>query len=220
MAFCIQCGNQIKDGAKFCPKCGTKQDNEIPNSPENIDNNDDEELYDVYIKEVDDARKMEVLRELCAVGGYDLAEAGDIVENSGYIKEGVPKEEAEQLKKKFELLGAVVEIDEFVTGKRRESVITSFPQFVQKFGAAIGMWTIGWVLQLTDYDKDLAVQKANTVNGIENLSTLFPALLLGISIIGLIFYPVTKERFQKLTVQLEKKRNGEDYNTEGFEKLL
>ena len=113
MAFCIQCGNQIKDGAKFCPKCGTKQDNEIPNSPENIDNNDDEELYDVYIKEVDDARKMEVLRELCAVGGYDLAEAGDIVENSGYIKEGVPKEEAEQLKKKFELLGAVVEIDEF-----------------------------------------------------------------------------------------------------------
>ncbi|MBE6827933.1 MAG: MFS transporter, partial [Ruminococcaceae bacterium] len=114
----------------------------------------------------------------------------------------------------------LVEIDEFVTGKRRESVITSFPQFVQKFGAAIGMWTIGWVLQLTDYDKDLAVQKANTVNGIENLSTLFPALLLGISIIGLIFYPVTKERFQKLTVQLEKKRNGEEYNTEGFEKLL
>lgn len=114
----------------------------------------------------------------------------------------------------------LVEIDEFVTGKRRESVITSFPQFVQKFGAAIGMWTIGWVLQLTNYDKDLAVQKANTVNGIENLSTLFPALLLGISIIGLIFYPVTKERFQKLTVQLEKKRNGEEYNTEGFEKLL
>lgn len=119
----------------------------------------------------------------------------------------------------------LVEIDEFSSGKRRESIITAFPQFIQKFGAAIGMWSVGLVLQLSGYTKgngteEIIVQSARTVNGIENISTLFPALLLGISILGLILYPVRKENFKKLTEQLEKKRKGEEYSTDGFEKLV
>ena len=27
MAFCRNCGNELNDGAKFCPKCGSKTDN-------------------------------------------------------------------------------------------------------------------------------------------------------------------------------------------------
>jgi len=26
MAQCLNCGNQLRDGAKFCGKCGTRQD--------------------------------------------------------------------------------------------------------------------------------------------------------------------------------------------------
>lgn len=114
----------------------------------------------------------------------------------------------------------LVEIDEFSNGVRRESIITAFPQFIQKFGAAIGMWLAGIVLQITGYDADLTVQSAKTVNGIENISTLFPALFLALSVIGLILYPVTKTRFNALSDALEKKRNGEEYSTQGFEKLL
>lgn len=114
----------------------------------------------------------------------------------------------------------LVEIDEFTNGVRRESIITAFPQFIQKFGAAIGMWLAGLVLQLTGYNASLDVQADKTVNGIENISTLFPALFLGISIVGLILYPVTKERFSVLHEALEKKRNGEQYSTSGIEKLI
>lgn len=110
MAFCIQCGATIKDGAKFCPKCGAKQD-EAPAAVETADEEESEELYDVYVESVDDARKMEVLQEIRAIAGLDLAEAGEIVENSGYVKEGISKEEAEQLKQKLESLGATVSVD-------------------------------------------------------------------------------------------------------------
>jgi RNA polymerase subunit RPABC4/transcription elongation factor Spt4 len=30
MAFCQKCGNQVSDGAGFCPACGTKTDGPIP----------------------------------------------------------------------------------------------------------------------------------------------------------------------------------------------
>lgn len=32
MAYCVNCGQQLKDGAKFCPKCGTKS--EVPSQQE------------------------------------------------------------------------------------------------------------------------------------------------------------------------------------------
>lgn len=114
----------------------------------------------------------------------------------------------------------LVELDEFISGKRRESIITAFPQFIQKFGAAIGMWLAGLVLELSGYDAQLGTQAERTINSIENISTLFPAILLAFSIVGLLLYPVTKKRFQALSAALEKKRSAEAYTTEGFEKLL
>lgn len=114
----------------------------------------------------------------------------------------------------------LVEVDEFSSGKRRESIITAFPQFVQKFGSAIGMWVVGLVLGATGYDAQLTVQSEKTVNAIENLSTVIPAALLAVSILGLVLYPVTRKRMDLLQASLEKKRNGEKYSTDGIEKIV
>jgi len=70
------------------------------------------------------------------------------------------------------------------------------------------------------YDPSLTVQSAKTIDGIESVSTLFPACFLALSILGLVLYPVTKARFNALTDQLAHKRAGEPYSTEGFEKLV
>ena len=114
----------------------------------------------------------------------------------------------------------LVEVDEFVNGKRRESMITAFPQFFQKFGAAIGMWIAGQVLALGGYDGKLNVQPESAMPAIENVATVIPAAFLVFALIGIILYPVTKERFELLTKQLEKKRNGKKYETKGLEKLI
>lgn len=125
----------------------------------------------------------------------------------------------------------LVEIDEFKTGKRREAIITSLPQLVQKFGSAFGILMVGQLLSAYGYNKDLDVStSAETVvqlvtdpkilNGMENISTIFPAILFTISLVALVFYPITRKRVNALMAQLKNKREGKPYNTDGFEALL
>ncbi len=64
--------------------------------------------FDVVLKEVG-AQKLQVIKVVREVTGLGLKDAKDFVENPGKpIKEGLPKEEAEELVKKFEATGATV----------------------------------------------------------------------------------------------------------------
>jgi large subunit ribosomal protein L7/L12 len=67
--------------------------------------------FDVILKEVG-ANKIGVIKEVrAAVAGLGLAEAKALVESAPKpIKEGVTKEEAEEIKKKIEAAGAKVEV--------------------------------------------------------------------------------------------------------------
>ena len=67
--------------------------------------------FDVVLQEVG-PNKISVIKEVRAsVSGLGLAEAKALVEGAPKpIKEGVPKEEAEEIKKKVESAGAKVEI--------------------------------------------------------------------------------------------------------------
>lgn len=121
-----------------------------------------------------------------------------------------------------------VEIDEFVSGKRRESLITAFPQFIQKLGSGTGILTQGLLLTACGYIKSTGdyenifteITDPDVLEGMENISTLFPAILLVVSIIGLILLPTTRSRLQLLTKELEAKRTGNEYSTKGLEKLI
>lgn len=116
----------------------------------------------------------------------------------------------------------IVELDEYVYGSRREGIITAFPQLVQKAGSGTGILLAGQLLTAYGYDSGKYEQtlSAVTVNGIENISTVFPAILLAVSIAGLILYPMTRARFELLKTELEKKRRGEPSDGAGLEKLV
>lgn len=67
--------------------------------------------FDVILKEVDAAKKINVIKEVRAVTNLGLAEAKTLVESAPKtIKEAVPKAEAEELKKRIEAAGAKVEL--------------------------------------------------------------------------------------------------------------
>ncbi len=56
-------------------------------------------------------KKIQVIKEVRAVTNLGLKEAKDLVEGApGVVKEGVSKQEAEEIKKKLEAQGAVVEL--------------------------------------------------------------------------------------------------------------
>jgi large subunit ribosomal protein L7/L12 len=68
--------------------------------------------FDVILKTVDAAKKIGVIKEVrAAVTGLGLAEAKALVEGAPKtVREGVTKEEAEEIKKKIEAAGGTVEI--------------------------------------------------------------------------------------------------------------
>lgn len=67
--------------------------------------------FDVILKEVDAAKKINVIKEVRAITNLGLAEAKTLVESAPkMIKEAVQKAEAEELKKKLEAAGAKIEL--------------------------------------------------------------------------------------------------------------
>ena len=55
-------------------------------------------------------KKIQVIKEVRAITSLGLKEAKDLVEAGGTVKEGVSKQEAEEIRKKLEAQGAVVEL--------------------------------------------------------------------------------------------------------------
>ncbi|ADI15585.1 50S ribosomal protein L7/L12 [Truepera radiovictrix] len=65
--------------------------------------------FTVSIKSAGD-KKLNVIKEVRAITSLGLKEAKDLVESGGVVKEGVGKEEAEEIKSKLEAAGATVEV--------------------------------------------------------------------------------------------------------------
>ena len=68
--------------------------------------------FDIILKTVDPAKKIGVIKEVrAAVAGLGLAEAKALVEGAPKtVREGVTKEEADEIKKKIEAAGGTVEV--------------------------------------------------------------------------------------------------------------
>jgi large subunit ribosomal protein L7/L12 len=74
---------------------------------------EEKSTFNIELKEVGD-KKIEVIKVVRDITGKGLKEAKDLVDAASsspqMIKEGVKKEEAEEIKKKFEEVGAKVEL--------------------------------------------------------------------------------------------------------------
>ena len=66
--------------------------------------------FDVVLAAVGD-KKIQVIKEVRAITGLGLKDAKDLVESAPKpIKEGVKKEEADEIKQKIEAAGATIEV--------------------------------------------------------------------------------------------------------------
>jgi GPH family glycoside/pentoside/hexuronide:cation symporter len=120
----------------------------------------------------------------------------------------------------FSMMYDISELDEFMTGKRREGMIAALMSFAQKLGAAIALWLTGQILEFGGYDGASAVQTAEAGQAILAVNTWVPGILGIVAAIFAFGYPLTRERFGALMKALEAKRKGEKYSTEEFEQLL
>lgn len=67
--------------------------------------------FNVILKAFEDGKKIPVIKEVRAITGLGLKEAKEMVETGGKaVKEGVSKEEANEIKEKLEAAGATIEV--------------------------------------------------------------------------------------------------------------
>ena len=81
-----------------------------PGGADGASGGDEKSEFNVILKAAGD-KKINVIKEVRTITGLGLKEAKDLVEAGGKaVKEGVPKDEAEEIKKKLEEAGAEVEL--------------------------------------------------------------------------------------------------------------
>jgi GPH family glycoside/pentoside/hexuronide:cation symporter len=101
----------------------------------------------------------------------------------------------------WSMMPDVIEIDEAVTGERREGVYYGMWQFTSKFANAFAIAAAGWMLSGFGYVPDIP-QTELAIFGIRFLFTLIPVLMFILTMPLLIKYPITRESHTQLVEEL------------------
>ena len=111
-------------------------------------------------------------------------------------------------------------LDTYKNGKDRTGSITAIVNFFFKAANAIGLQIFGIVLAMTGYDAAATVQSQSATNAIESISTSVVGIMMTLCLVVMIFYPVTKKVYEKLTIANEKQKKGEDFHQPDLDKLI
>lgn len=114
----------------------------------------------------------------------------------------------------------IADVDEFVYGKRRTSMMLSVASFVLKLGPTLSLMGTGAMLAAIGYVGGGVAQSAETIAGLHLYITIIPAVFLGFGAIAFLRYPINKKNFAALSAALEAKKAGKTYIVDGFRELL
>jgi GPH family glycoside/pentoside/hexuronide:cation symporter len=91
------------------------------------------------------------------------------------------------------------------SGLRREGVYYSVWTFVIALGGALAGFLVGQSLDLFGYVPN-AVQSARSILGIRLLIGLLPAILILLSNLALLFYPLDRKRYEEVQAQIRERQ--------------
>ena len=102
----------------------------------------------------------------------------------------------------------VTDIDEMITGERREGVIATFSTFIKKFVSGFAAFGIGKLLAAFGYDtaKTAAEQSDRAVFGVSLCFTLIPICFLTLALLMILRYDLTREKHAFVKEKIKEKR--------------
>jgi len=101
----------------------------------------------------------------------------------------------------------VVEVDQAITGQRREGSYYAFASFFQKLATGLALWAMGQTLALAGYltpsaSNPTPVQSDLAIAAIRIFTGPIPAVLLALAIAFAYRYPITREKHTALVQSL------------------
>jgi GPH family glycoside/pentoside/hexuronide:cation symporter len=111
----------------------------------------------------------------------------------------------------WSMIPDVIELDELETGQRREGVFYGFMVLLQKTGLAVGLYLVGSILDRSGFIssvpcQDVPTQPESALVAIRWMIGPLPAIVLGISLILVYLYPITRHRYTEILAQLQDRR--------------
>lgn len=102
----------------------------------------------------------------------------------------------------------VTDVDEMITGERREGVIATFSTFIKKFVSGFAAFGIGKLLGAFGYNTQLeaAQQSESAVFGVTICFTLIPMVFLFLSFLSIMNYRLTKDKLSLIKSKIKEKK--------------
>jgi Na+/melibiose symporter-like transporter len=106
----------------------------------------------------------------------------------------------------------VIEVDEWVNGKRREGDLMSMISVLGTLISAIMVQIFGIILDMSGYDASLDVQSSSVSSLLNVAFILIPGIFLILGTLVLHVFPINKRTFESLRNALDARRTGADYS--------
>jgi GPH family glycoside/pentoside/hexuronide:cation symporter len=109
----------------------------------------------------------------------------------------------------FAMLGDAADYSEFRNGRRATGLVYSAGSFVTKFGGGLAAAIIGAILAAFHYDGMDSSTIEGAIPAVKMLMSWIPALVAALAAILMTVYPLTQEKLDEITTELETRRASE-----------
>jgi GPH family glycoside/pentoside/hexuronide:cation symporter len=113
----------------------------------------------------------------------------------------------------WSIIPDAIEYGELKTGKRYEGMFYSLISLSQKVASSYSIPLALLVLDATGYIPNSATQPPSAVLGIRIVTGPIPAVMICIGIVFAILYPLGRERYTQIALELEERRTGASEET-------
>ncbi len=114
----------------------------------------------------------------------------------------------------FVMLGDVADFSEWKNERRATGLIYSAGSFATKFGGGIAGAIIGFILASYNYDGTNALSIEQSFPGIKMLMSWVPSIMAVLAAFFMLFYPLTSNKMNEITTELNSRRKIELANGE------
>jgi glycoside/pentoside/hexuronide:cation symporter, GPH family len=108
----------------------------------------------------------------------------------------------------WSIIPDAIEYDELKTGERHEGMFYSLISLSQKVASSFAIPMALLMLDATGYIPNSATQPPSAVLGIRIVTGPIPAVMICIGIVFAILYPLGRERYTEIALELEERRAG------------
>ncbi len=114
----------------------------------------------------------------------------------------------------------VCEAEELVSGEKHSGAVISLQALSESISIAVGVQTLGLILQMAGFDNDAAMQSHTALAWVENAFVVIPGAAMVAAALIIRKFPMTKEVFTQVKDALDRRKQGEEVDINQFKELF